>query len=130
MDWDEPIAEGYFPMMNTEIAGKDWPGRPPNMRMSNISRPDRELRFDIEHMRRFKERIYEAIHRGRVIGHDGNDININNDQGIDVLGNMIEASVLTPNALYYGDLHNLGHLALAFIHDPQYRYMVSLVGVP
>lgn len=46
------------------------------------------------------------------------------DQGIDMLGNMIEASpVLSPNIPYYGNMHNMGHLFIAYSHDPDHRYL-------
>ena len=47
------------------------------------------------------------------------------NDGIDTLGNIIESSVLSPNRNYYGDLHNMGHVMLAYIHDPDHRYLVS-----
>jgi tyrosinase len=43
---------------------------------------------------------------------------------IDTLGNMIEASsVLTPHRTLYGDLHNLGHVAISLCHDPDQRHL-------
>lgn len=47
---------------------------------------------------------------------------MDNDQGIDILGDMIEASILTPNADLYGDFHNSGHDIFAYAHDPDGRY--------
>lgn len=47
------------------------------------------------------------------------------DEGIDLLGNMIEASpVLSPNIMFYGNMHNSGHLFIAYSHDPDHRYLV------
>ena len=45
---------------------------------------------------------------------------------IDILGNMIEASILSPNPDFYGSLHNNGHLLTGYIHDPADRYLVSV----
>lgn len=45
-------------------------------------------------------------------------------EGIDVIGNIIEASTLSPNRNFYGDLHNFGHMFLAFSHDPDARHLV------
>lgn len=126
MEWDQPIQEAYYPMISTDVSGKAWPARPPNMRLSDINRPDQQLSFDIEDLRRWKERIFEAIHKKKIIHSNGTEIDINNDSGINVLGNIIESSVLSPNADYYGSLHNFGHSALAFIHDPEYKYMVGV----
>lgn len=44
-------------------------------------------------------------------------------RGIDILGNMIESSSLTPNRQLYGSLHNMGHNVIAYSHDPDARYL-------
>ncbi|KAF4521662.1 hypothetical protein B566_EDAN009395 [Ephemera danica] len=37
---------------------------------------------------------------------------------------MIEAvRILSPNYGYYGDLHNFGHIAIAYCHDPDNRHL-------
>lgn len=43
---------------------------------------------------------------------------------IDILGNIMEASDLSPNRTYYGDFHNAGHLFTAYVHDPDHKYLV------
>lgn len=43
---------------------------------------------------------------------------------IDTLGNMVEASMLSPNLDLYGSLHNNGHSFSAYMHDPTHRYLV------
>lgn len=48
----------------------------------------------------------------------GNIISLANNQAIDILGNLIEASALSVNPRVYGSLHNDGHTVLAFAHDP------------
>lgn len=56
----------------------------------------------------------------------GTPESLNDDKGIDKLGNIVEASdLLSLNYALYGDLHNMGHEMMAFIHDPDYRYLVS-----
>lgn len=47
------------------------------------------------------------------------------DLDIDILGNMMEASILSPNRELYGSIHNNGHSFSAYMHDPQHRYLVS-----
>lgn len=37
----------------------------------------------------------------------------------------MESSILSPNRELYGDLHNQGHVLLAFLHDPDHRYLES-----
>ncbi|WP_348243238.1 tyrosinase family protein, partial [Salmonella enterica] len=53
---------------------------------------------------------------------DGKVINIMNDEGIDKLGDIIESSVYSPNAQYYGALHNLAHIMLGRQGDPHGKY--------
>lgn len=38
---------------------------------------------------------------------------------------MIEASTLSPNRTFYGDLHNMGHVFIAYSHDPDHRHLES-----
>lgn len=47
--------------------------------------------------------------------------------GIDILGDIIESSTLTVNKALYGDLHNMGHVLLAFAHDPKHKHMVPIL---
>lgn len=46
--------------------------------------------------------------------------------GIDILGNIIESSSISPNQAFYGDLHNMGHVFIALAHDPDHRHLVSI----
>jgi tyrosinase len=43
--------------------------------------------------------------------------------GIDMLGNIVEASDLSINQNVYGQLHNCGHDIISYIHDPDYRHL-------
>lgn len=45
--------------------------------------------------------------------------------GIDMLGNMMESSVASIDRAYYGDIHNMGHVFMAFSHDPESRHLES-----
>lgn len=44
-------------------------------------------------------------------------------RGIDILGDVIESSSLSPNPQLYGSLHNMGHNVVAYSHDPDNRYL-------
>jgi len=54
-------------------------------------------------------------------------MSLNNVQGVDVLGDVVEASVFSPNPDFYGQfgIHNEGHVILALVEDPTNR-----TGVP
>jgi len=54
----------------------------------------------------------------------GQQVRLTETDGIDILGNLIEASILSQNPNLYGSLHNNGHNAIAYIHDPDNRFLV------
>lgn len=47
------------------------------------------------------------------------------EKGIDVLGNLLEASILSVNMNVYGDLHNMGHVLISLCHDPDGSNLVT-----
>ncbi|EDW92261.1 phenoloxidase 3 [Drosophila yakuba] len=120
---DEPIAEGYFPKMDSMVASRAYPPRFDNTRLSDVDRPNNQLRVGIDDMKRWRERIYEAIHQGYVFDDNNEKIALDDVKGIDILGNIIEASALTPNSTLYGDLHNKGHMLIAYSHDPINKHL-------
>ncbi|XP_016922311.1 phenoloxidase 1 [Apis cerana] len=125
INWHEPIPEAYFPKLDSLVASRTWPFRPSGTVLKDINRQVDELNFDIQDLERWRDRIYEAIHTGSVINTRGERIQLTEKNGIDVLGNIMEASILSPNQNVYGDLHNFGHVAISYIHDPDHRYLES-----
>jgi hypothetical protein len=49
-------------------------------------------------------------------------VSINNTEGINILGNIIEASAASLNPEYYGSLHNYGHIMLGRVVDPVHKF--------
>lgn len=131
-NWREPIPEGYFPKLDSQIASRTWPARPSGTLLKDISRQADQVTFDIQTLERFRDRIYEAIHTGAVVNGKGERIPLTEKDGIDILGNLMEASILSQNPKLYGDLHNMGHVAISFAHDPDHRYLesFSIMGDP
>lgn len=63
-----------------------------------------------------------------VFQRSGETVQLNEFDGIDILGNMIEAApLLSPNIDYYGQLHNMGHVFVGMIHDPDGRHLVNSI---
>ncbi|KAK0078419.1 hypothetical protein PV325_002520 [Microctonus aethiopoides] len=122
-DFHESIPEGYFPKLNNLVASRSWPARPANSKLSDVNRQVDDLRVDLQDLERWRDRIYEAIHTGSVVTARGERMPLTERGGIDVLGNIIEASILTPNPNLYGDFHNLGHVVISYCHDPDHRYL-------
>ncbi|XP_046384836.1 phenoloxidase 2-like [Ischnura elegans] len=117
------ISEGYFPKLYCSIASKTWASRSANSKISDVRREEMGFVFDIEDLERWKTRIVEAIHWKRVIDKDGSSVALTENEGIDILGNLIEASpLLSKNYDIYGDLHNFGHVTISLCHDPDGRY--------
>nr|CAD7429510.1 unnamed protein product [Timema monikensis] len=128
----EPISEGYFPKLDSLVAGRVWPARHSNATLSDVFREQEQLKFDLHDLERWRDRIYDAIHKGEVVNDRGQTLVLNEEKGIDILGNIIESSILTPNATFYGDMHNLGHVAIALCHDPDHRHLETfgVIGDP
>ncbi|XP_011494200.1 PREDICTED: phenoloxidase 2-like [Ceratosolen solmsi marchali] len=121
----DPIPEAYFPKLDQIVAGRSWPARPAGYSLSDLDRKSDQLKIDLADLERFRDRIFDAIHTNSVRNNAGSTVRIDEKTGIDVLGNMVEASILSPSRTFYGDLHNLGHLVIAYCHDPDHRYLES-----
>ncbi|KAH8348467.1 hypothetical protein KR084_007657 [Drosophila pseudotakahashii] len=93
---DEPIAEGYFPKMHSSATGRPYPPRFDGTRLRDVDRPDL-ARVGIDDMKRWRERIFEAIHQGYVLTENNEKMVLDEVKGIDILGNMVEASDLSVN---------------------------------
>ncbi|XP_044743291.1 phenoloxidase 1-like [Chrysoperla carnea] len=123
----EPMEEAYFSKLDSLVSSRAWPARSAHMVCKDLNRPANRLKQDLDDMTRWTDRIHEAINSGFVRMPDGSqqELRVQNgfDEGIDMLGNMLEASSLAPNMAYYGNLHNMGHIFIAYVHDPDHRYL-------
>ncbi|XP_060843836.1 phenoloxidase 1-like [Rhopalosiphum padi] len=122
-NWRDSIVEGYFPKLDNILANRVWPSRPANAKLSDINREVEQMSFDIEDLERWRDRLFSAIHSGYIIDTAGKQVRLTETDGIDILGNLMEASLLSLNPNFYGSLHNFGHDAISFIHDPDNRYL-------
>lgn len=120
----EPVPEAYFPKLDQTVAGRAWPARQVNTLLSDISRNADQLRFSLADLERYRDRFVEAITTRTVRDDQGGTVQLDDFTGIDILGNVMESSILSPNSDYYGDLHNLGHVAICYAHDPDHRFLV------
>ncbi|XP_013167402.1 PREDICTED: phenoloxidase subunit 2-like [Papilio xuthus] len=118
-NWREPIPEGYFPKLDSLTSSRGWPPRQAGMRWQDLNRPVDGLNVKISDMERWRRNIEEAIATGMVRLPNGSTQALD----IDTLGNMVEASMLSPNLELYGSLHNNGHSFSAYMHDPTHRYL-------
>lgn len=114
--WDRPIKEGFAPHTQYKYGG-EFPSRPDNVKFSDV-----EGVAKIRDLLIMESRIRDAIDHGYIVGHDGDIIDIQNDRGIDILGDVIESSTYSPNPEYYGALHNLAHMVLGRQGDPNGKF--------
>merc|ERR1712121_233200 len=70
----------------------------------------------------WEDRIRDAIAHGYVTGKDGSIINILNNEGINILGDIIESSEYSVNSYYYGALRNTAHIVLGRQGDPHGKF--------
>ncbi|ETN67213.1 prophenoloxidase [Anopheles darlingi] len=119
----EPVPEAYFPKMIRSSNNRSYPARGANSVLQDIDRIDNGTIVAVSDLERWRDRILEAIDQGFIIDAAGNRIMLDEERGIDVLGDVMEASSLTPNRQLYGSLHNMGHNVISYIHDPDYRYL-------
>uniref|UniRef100_A0A182NH37 Tyrosinase copper-binding domain-containing protein n=1 Tax=Anopheles dirus TaxID=7168 RepID=A0A182NH37_9DIPT len=119
----EPVPEAYFPKMIRSSNNRSYPARAANSTLQDIDRVDNNTVVAVGDLERWRDRIHEAIDQGFVLDTAGNRIPLDEQRGIDLLGDIVEASSLTPNRDLYGSLHNMGHNVISYIHDPDYRYL-------
>jgi hypothetical protein len=121
----ELIPEGYFPKIVRSSNNYAYPPRVSNAVLRDLDR--NEVTAEIADLERWRDRIYEAIDQRFIIRSNGERVPLGEqngvDRGIDILGDLVEASSLTPNRDLYGSLHNTGHDMLAFCHDPDGRHL-------
>lgn len=53
----------------------------------------------------------------------GRQVPLDERTGIDILGNLLENCALSPNRQLYGNLHNMGHNLISYVHDPDSRHL-------
>ncbi|XP_026333079.1 phenoloxidase subunit 2-like [Hyposmocoma kahamanoa] len=118
-NFNAPIPEAYFPKLDSLTSARGWPPRQSGMRWQDLKRPADGLNVTLADMERWKRSISEVISTGKVRLANGGF----QDLDIDTLGNIIEASILSPNPQLYGSLHNNGHMFAGYMHDPSHRYL-------
>merc|ERR1711872_367917 len=114
--WDRPIYEGFAPHTTYKYGG-EFPARPDNIRFEDVDGVAR-----IRDLKIMEDRIRDAIAHGYVTGKDGSIINILNNEGINILGDIMESSEYSVNRYYYGSLHNTAHIVLGRQGDPHGKF--------
>ncbi|XP_068202628.1 hemocyanin subunit-like [Palaemon carinicauda] len=116
LHWEKPIHDGFAPHTSYKYGGA-FPSRPDDIEFEDVDGVAR-----VRDMVIYESRIRDAIAHGYIIKEDGTHIDIMNEHGIDILGDIIESSLYSPNVQYYGALHNTAHIMLGRQTDPHGKY--------
>nr|CCA94923.1 hemocyanin subunit b [Mastigoproctus giganteus] len=79
----------------------------------------------VQDLERWRDRIIGAIQLGHVVDETGTEFPLDEETGINVLGDLIESSYDSVNREYYGSIHNWGHVLFAAIKDPDSRFQLN-----
>nr|ACC69184.1 pro-phenol oxidase [Bombyx mandarina] len=117
------IEEGYFPKLDSTVASRAWPPRFAGTTIRDLDRPVDQIRSDVSELETWRDRFLQAIENMSVMLPNGRQLPLDEETGIDVLGNLMESSIISRNRPYYGDLHNMGHVFISYSHDPDHRHL-------
>ncbi|GFS43492.1 hemocyanin G chain [Trichonephila inaurata madagascariensis] len=112
----EEKLEGYAPHLTSLVSGLHYAARPQGFSLRDL------VDVDVQDMERWRERILEAIDLKHVHDAKGNQVPLDEVNGANILGSIIEANSDSPNKGFYGSLHNWGHVMMARMHDPDGRF--------
>lgn len=107
---------GYFPHMTSQVTGVHLSSRSEGTYLRDTPT------ISIQEMEIWTLRILEAIDLGYVRDKHGDKISLDNVEGINILGAIVESSLESVNRDFYGNLHNTGHNAVGYSHDPAFRF--------
>ncbi|XP_071532762.1 pseudohemocyanin-2-like [Panulirus ornatus] len=113
---DKPLEEGYAPQISYKN-GVPFPSRPDNFMLVDVDGLPM-----IDELVHYENRILDAIDHGYITAKDGSIIDIRNERGIAILGDVIESSLYSPNPEFYGSLNNMAHKVIARQADPHGKY--------
>ncbi|KAL0868113.1 hypothetical protein ABMA27_008748 [Loxostege sticticalis] len=118
-----PIEEAYFPKLDSQVASRAWPPRFAGTMLRDLDRPVDRIRIEVSEIERWRDRFIQAIEDNAIIVSGNRKMPLTEETGIDILGNLMESSILSRNRGYYGDLHNMGHVFCSYAHDPDHRHL-------
>jgi len=122
-DFRKQIPEAYFTNIIMKSSQKPYGSRVKNLTLKDVNRD--KIFLDVGDLERWRDRIHEAIQQGYIVDEAGKQFSLMNDDnsGINLLGNIVESSMLSKNRNLYGNMHNMGHMIISYAHDPDKRYL-------
>ena len=120
--WDKPLVEGF----NSQLAMCSVRGANINLSSSNTYYIGKGVpnTISLDDMKKYKDRISSAIAIGFLYKDAQNKVMLDLKDGMNHLGNTIQANQGSVNKTLYGNLHNNGHVILGRINDPSGMYQI------
>lgn len=120
------IPSAYDSLLADVNSGKFWAPRPHGVRLVDILHkedPDFEKNIFIKQYNQLYGRLKRSIEVGHLLTGPLKTLNIHHREGIEPLGNTIEASELNVNPLFYDAVgfHNTGHQLIGLSTDPKFK---------
>lgn len=115
-NWNDPIPEGYAPHLTVDRYQYRYQFRPANLKLQDLPEMTRNQ------MRHWRDQVLYTIHVGKIRSRDGHNVSLNNDEGIDFLGHLLEPTFESLNHVLYGSLHSYAHVIAARAADPTHKY--------
>ncbi|KAJ3112834.1 Polyphenol oxidase 1 [Phlyctochytrium bullatum] len=110
MDYRAPL-EGDVPDGNLRYSGQRFSARKNGTRISDLGTEGGQDYLPVASLEQTRDRLLEAIKAGKW--RDGTPITAN------ILGATLENNVEGYDRAYYGNLHNMGHVFIAYSADPK-----------
>ncbi|XP_039430147.1 phenoloxidase 8-like [Culex pipiens pallens] len=118
-----PIGEAYFPKILNSALNRTFSSRPKDFVPSHVNRPADDAVGTILEVETWLRRYFEAVDSGAVLLPNGERLTLDETTGIDIIGNLLENTILSVNIPHYGNIHSLLHVIIAYIHDPDNVYL-------
>ncbi|EFA09144.1 hexamerin 3 precursor [Tribolium castaneum] len=129
-NYEVPFENGYYPSLQYPN-GLFFPQRP---NFANLYEyfynygqkyGTNKYAYSYTFVQDYERRIREAIDQGYVYTPEGQKINLYTEQGLNILGNLIESNPDSPNYRYYGALQVYGRHLLGYSYQPLNQYQVA-----
>ncbi|XP_044272322.1 hexamerin-like [Tribolium madens] len=129
-NYEVPFENGYYPSLQYPN-GLPFPVRPNHAHLYEYfynygqKYGNNKYAYSYTFVQDYERRIRDAIDRGYVFSHDGQKINLYSEDGINVLGNLIESNPDSPDRHFYGALHVYARHLLGYSYQPLDKYHVA-----
>ncbi|KAJ3282038.1 Phenoloxidase 2 [Borealophlyctis nickersoniae] len=109
-DLRSPIPQGDVPEDDLRINGRSFTPRPYNIALNDLGKKGQKGYIPLAQLEQWRDNLIKAIDRGTFS--DGTPITA------DILGCTLESNMNGKDRDGLGNLHNMGHVFLAYIADP------------